>query len=66
MITDLSTVADELTAVISGANEVLEIKSSTSAPMQKISGGPVEPEMTREKFAGPPKKLWCSMPTIHL
>jgi len=65
-ITDLSTVADELTAVISGANEVLAIQSSTSAPMQKNSGGPVVPETAREKFADPPKKLWCSMPNIHL
>jgi len=65
-ITDLSTVADELTAVISGANEILEIQSSTSAPMQRISGEPVVPEMVREEFAGPPKRLWCSMPNIHL
>ncbi|CAH1721888.1 unnamed protein product [Aphis gossypii] len=68
LITDLSTVADELTAEISGANEILEIQSSNSAPMQTISGEPVVPEMAmaREEFTGPPKKMWCSMPNIHL
>ncbi|CAH1737001.1 unnamed protein product [Aphis gossypii] len=65
-ITDLNTVADELTAVISGANEVLEIQFSTSAPMQKISGGPVVLDMAREEFASLPKKSWYSMPNIHL
>ncbi|KAF0763666.1 Uncharacterized protein FWK35_00009898 [Aphis craccivora] len=65
-ITDLSTVVDELTAMISGANEVLEIQSSTSAPMQTISGGPVVPKMAMKKFVNPPKKIWCSMPNIQL
>jgi len=65
-VTDLSTAADELTAVISGAKEVLEVQSSTSTPTQRIFGGPEVPEIAREEFAGPPKRLWCSMPNIHL
>jgi len=52
-------------AVMSGANDdVLEIRSLTS--MQQTSDGPVVLKVARDEFAGPPKKLWCSMPNIHL
>jgi len=52
--------------VVSGANEVLEIQSSISRPMQNISERPAVPEMAKDEFAGPPKKMWCSMPNIHI
>jgi len=31
--------------------------------MQQTSNGP---EVARDEFAGPSKKLWCSMPNIYM
>ncbi|KAF0769438.1 Uncharacterized protein FWK35_00003283 [Aphis craccivora] len=54
-------------AVISDANDdVLEIRSLTSAQMQKISGVPAVPEMARGRICRSAEKMWCSIPNIHL
>ncbi|CAH1722605.1 unnamed protein product [Aphis gossypii] len=56
-------------AVMSGANDdvfELEIQSLTSASMQQTSDGPIISEVAKDKFACPPKRLWCSMPNIYI
>ncbi|KAF0767859.1 Uncharacterized protein FWK35_00000964 [Aphis craccivora] len=56
-----------IAVILSGANDdVLEIQSLTSASMKQTSDGPVVPEVARDEFAGPPKRLWCSMPNIYM
>lgn len=52
---------------MSGTNDdVLEIRSLTSASIEQTSDGPVIPKVAKDEFAGPPKKLWCSIPNIYI
>uniref|UniRef100_A0A2S2PKH2 Uncharacterized protein n=1 Tax=Schizaphis graminum TaxID=13262 RepID=A0A2S2PKH2_SCHGA len=53
-------------ALMSSADDALEIQSSLSIPTQLVSADSIKPDAAKGDFTRLPKKPWSSIPNIHI